>query len=491
MTSKRRAKSFFSPAWDWEPASGSLRGAASRITSSLLSQVHRDATSVTGTVSLSTINPMVVEEIYPIKLERTAMSMTGNIARHGDGAVFGSQPESSPFLEGNILAYGEGEVRDPYYFFPVRSDLCDIGATLCNDSVNPSHVFCLDVDFIHDRKFSLLAFRENPFDKTGETGDTMVLWASMVGFKNPDLSIPGSTFDKASAATAEYLLRVAYAGGPSIGLLDAAMSSACGQPVTGRTEETILDISEEILPSGTAEIVVTTENAYSIPIGAGLRTYVMVGATLPSFSPLTDVSLLEDFASNPYWWQDTPGITTKTPDGDLFFPNDDMEATALSPETGGENWRLRVPVYGSDAAVRGFLKRMDLGSFTGDTNMAEEVWKAAGQTDGVTPEYDYPVSVNPAEFCVKCLMDDCVARAVINMNLVDDVKFMTFFLRRLPNAIPPGVLSHFAIASTLSEGYSSEGISTSISPARGLGMMEDSMSSCSQGFTVSIKRSKK
>lgn len=239
----------------------------------------------------------------------TILKYGGSEAFNNTSAVYGAQPANTQYKEDLVFSYG-GYAAGEYYAFPV--DLTDIDAYITNRIYAPSLVWSKGVDF--QITTGVILFTKNPFDEAllpkrnivdsngavidrevavwvfNAKEDKEFLWKYYGTYFNIKLDSSENYRDFLKAALAIFTV------GPKLNILVGLLTALFGLPVIKEEEETV----QEIITDDTT-YVITDKHVYRVPVE--LNPVIVVGATLPIFTSLTNTVTILDNITTPNWWR--------------------------------------------------------------------------------------------------------------------------------------------------------------------------------------------
>lgn len=276
-------------------------------------QVYFDLLEIVLSNSIADIPVFHREKWTLLTLKESNLNQnSGAFLKFGDGAVFGSQPETSEFPGGTQFVYGG--LLPGVYSFALPEGLVDIQSYVMNRVHNPSTVLVKGYDFLV--RNGALFLSENPFtsgdlpvrdiiDNTGTVVDREVaLWALNSDFDYQFLwSNYGYLLDFFMESDEGYKTFInavwtLFFQGPRVDRFISAVNGLLGLPVIREVTETIVAIYTE----SDRIRVVTDRHEYQLRPTATLSSSVILGAELDAFTPLADAIKIVDTKIIPRWW---------------------------------------------------------------------------------------------------------------------------------------------------------------------------------------------
>lgn len=383
-------------------------------------QAYQDFIETVNRVSTRKIPVFHRELLYPLIINRSSFSTTTERLRFGSGFVFGAQPADTRFKEGVTFQFGGYEQRSSLFYFDLPENVKGVGNVIVNRLFAPSVMLARGADFTLDE--GVIAFLKDPFENPlipkrvvpgpdGEPDEQIVLWLTNVDIEEQNLFRQfGFIFSQFTASGEDYRLAIeyvikAFAGGPSIGILDTLVATLAGAPVIAEARETVQGI--ETFKG--KRLVFTDLSVYEIPADAELRSKVTPGTVMLAGEPLTLITEVIDLTTDSSWWRRVPGVTL----GASFFSYgiksigflNTSSAVTVTGQIDPEDNDTRLAefqVVGTQADTKAFWQHVNTQSAEQGVYFAPRIWTRARAVDGNgNPDYAIGVTVNPLQFLVE------------------------------------------------------------------------------------------
>lgn len=444
FTYGRNFADFLGSFWSTIFDKGALGAAVGYASSESLVQSYMDMVDVINSLSIYTIPEFSRQNVYPVIMRKSRFESYQEHPEYGSGAYFGVQPDGGRYLNGGSVRYGVAAKLGTSYFYPVtQGDVASFGVFALNRLFEPSVTLCNGADFF--QVDGGIVFAGSPFDNplfpsrkvwdeaSQSMDEEVVVWFCDIDRDTLNLYKQfGYTFTNFKRSSEQYkkVIQTVYeivSRGPSIFRIDAFVSSVAGSPLIREAQETVESVSET--PEGT--IVATDLNVYQISSGAGLRPYVVPGATLAGGTPLLDIVEIVDTKQDG-WWKGFEAIpvrkdTFRGVGGFLSFPNRE-DRVAYLPKS-----PLYNPVYrgvtfgliGSEEAAKRLWDAASENAVSLEEPYGFELFQKYGPPGGT--ELDFvngaTFSVNPARVLAEDIFPGCMLPIKLKTGLVSDLEF--------------------------------------------------------------------
>jgi hypothetical protein len=446
---------FFSVFWnqifkDSEFTVGLAAGQAAQVR-----QMYVDFVQSMDRVSIGTVPVYDRELLVPLVISEEDF-FSGLPLKYGDGAVWGPQPAGGEFQEGATFLFGGTARRSATYYYPLPSDIANVGNSLLNRLHDPSVVMVKNSEFIYSD--GLLIFRDNPFEndlipkleipgKNTALTRQITLWLTNVDVDRKAAYLhhtyPFSNYSVSSEqlnVAGKFLYKL-FSYGPSLNTIDSFVATMLLQPVILEAQETVQSVND----FNGGVLVVTDQNVYSVDSRDVLRDYVTEGTTLQGGRPLTNITEVSDAQTNLQWWQSASIINFGSnyfvaPVTEIGIGNASVDVEIGQTVDPGDpaGFHTSFKLYGKQRDIDAFWSRIRQWEKENGQYLSTAIWKKAGAVDiNGDPDFSQTdIKVNPLQLMVEEMLGtNTILIKVVIESLAAVQNFITN-LRMLKLAIP-------------------------------------------------------